>query len=163
MKLKEFWYFWGRSMINVSWAVNHDRMISEGSCDTEDWWNYAENSALHHSNKLHFKIWNRKVHLKCCNLSQFYCIFDQINVALVNARHKNFFFKSYQCIYIYTATKKDKNTFKKNTNELLDQLTWSEPALFWETNALNLRQVHVLLKVVSNHSKILNTVLFLTN
>ncbi len=25
-------------------------MISEGSCDTEDWSNDAENSALHHKN-----------------------------------------------------------------------------------------------------------------
>ncbi len=31
-------------------------MVSEGSCDTEDWSNDAENSALHHRNKLHFKI-----------------------------------------------------------------------------------------------------------
>ncbi len=31
----------------------HIRMISEGLCDTEDWNNDAENSAL---NKLHFKI-----------------------------------------------------------------------------------------------------------
>ncbi len=31
----------------VSWAANqHIRMISEGSCDTEDWSNDAENSAL---------------------------------------------------------------------------------------------------------------------
>ncbi len=29
---------------------NHIRMISEGSCDTEDWSNDAENSALHHGN-----------------------------------------------------------------------------------------------------------------
>ncbi len=29
-------------------------MISEGSCDTEDW-NDAENSASHHRNKLHLK------------------------------------------------------------------------------------------------------------
>ncbi len=36
-------------------------MISEGSCDTEDWSNNAENSASHHMNKLHFKIYyNRK-------------------------------------------------------------------------------------------------------
>jgi len=34
-------------IINVSWAANqHIRMISEGSCDTEDWSNDAENSAL---------------------------------------------------------------------------------------------------------------------
>ncbi len=32
------------------------RMISEGSCDTEDWSNDAENSALRHRNKWHFKI-----------------------------------------------------------------------------------------------------------
>ncbi len=30
-------------------------MIFEGSCDTEDWSNDAENSALHHRNKLHFQ------------------------------------------------------------------------------------------------------------
>ncbi len=31
-------------------------MISDGSCDTEDWSNDAENSALYHMNKLYFKI-----------------------------------------------------------------------------------------------------------
>ncbi len=36
-------------------ANQHIRMISEGSCDTEDWSNDAENSALHHRNKLYFK------------------------------------------------------------------------------------------------------------
>ncbi len=30
-------------------------MISEGSCDTEDWSNDAENSALHHGNKFYLK------------------------------------------------------------------------------------------------------------
>ncbi len=40
-----------------SWAANqHMRMISEGSCDTEDWSNDAENSAAHHRNKLHFNV-----------------------------------------------------------------------------------------------------------
>ncbi len=43
---------------NVIWAANqHIRMISEGSCDTEDWSNDAENSALYHINKLHFKMY----------------------------------------------------------------------------------------------------------
>ncbi len=42
--------------INVSWApIQNIKMISEGSCDTEDWVMAAENSALHHRNKLHFK------------------------------------------------------------------------------------------------------------
>ncbi len=31
------------------------RMTSEGSCDTEDYINDAENSTLHHRNKLHLK------------------------------------------------------------------------------------------------------------
>ncbi len=32
-------------------------MISEGSCDTEDWSNDAENSALQHRNKFYFKVY----------------------------------------------------------------------------------------------------------
>ncbi len=40
----------------------HMRMISEGSCDTEDRSNDAEYSSLHHWNKLHLKIYyNRKL------------------------------------------------------------------------------------------------------
>ncbi len=36
-------------------------MISEGSCDTEDWMNDAENSALRHRNKWYFRVYvNRK-------------------------------------------------------------------------------------------------------
>ncbi len=39
---------------NASWAANqHIRMIS----DTEDWSNDAENSALHHRNKLYFMLY----------------------------------------------------------------------------------------------------------
>ncbi len=42
---------------NISWAVNqYIRIISEGSCDTEDWSNDAENTAVHHKNKLRFTI-----------------------------------------------------------------------------------------------------------
>ncbi len=48
-------------MIMRNAPSQHIRMISEGSCDTEDWSNDAENSAVHHRNKLHFKIYsNRK-------------------------------------------------------------------------------------------------------
>ncbi len=32
-------------------------MISEESCDTEDWSNDAENVALFHRNKLYFKVY----------------------------------------------------------------------------------------------------------
>ncbi len=31
-------------------------MISEGSCDSEDWSNDAENTAAHHINKLHYTV-----------------------------------------------------------------------------------------------------------
>ncbi len=64
------------------WAENqHIRIISEGSCDTEDWSNDAENTALHLRNKLLFKIYS--------NINQFFkiviifCyIFHQTNAAL---------------------------------------------------------------------------------
>ncbi len=32
-------------------------MITEGSCDTEDWSNDAENIAFHHRNKLYLKLY----------------------------------------------------------------------------------------------------------
>ncbi len=38
-------------------------MISEESCDTENWSNDAENSALHHKNKLHFNICSHRKQL----------------------------------------------------------------------------------------------------
>ncbi len=38
-------------------SISHIRLISEGSCDTEGWSNDAENSALHHRNKLHITIY----------------------------------------------------------------------------------------------------------
>ncbi len=68
-------------------------MISEGSCDIEDCSNDAENSALHHSNKLHFETyWNNYNYV---NILQYYCTFDQINSVLMRIRdffekHKHF-------------------------------------------------------------------------
>ncbi len=42
-------------IINVSFAANqYIRMISEGSCDIEEWSNDAEISAFYHINKLYF-------------------------------------------------------------------------------------------------------------
>ncbi len=43
-----------KNSYHVTKANQHIRMISERSCDTEDWSNDAENSALHHRNKLLF-------------------------------------------------------------------------------------------------------------
>ncbi len=38
---------WALKITDNNWAANqHIRMISEGSCDTENWSNDAENSAL---------------------------------------------------------------------------------------------------------------------
>ncbi len=55
-------------------------MISEGSYDTEDRSNDAENSALRHKNKLHFKIYSdRKQFLKTViifhNITVIYILF----------------------------------------------------------------------------------------
>ncbi len=65
-------------------------MISEGSCDTEDWSNDAENSALITGINYIFKYIKKKIFISNCNnISQyycFYCIFDLIKVALVNIR-----------------------------------------------------------------------------
>ncbi len=74
-------------------------MISEGSCDTEDWSNDAENSALHHRKKIIFKIYSNFYIFKILNgniISQYFCFnyFDQMNVVLVNI--KNLFRKHLQ-------------------------------------------------------------------
>ncbi len=47
-------------------------MISEGSCDTEDWSNLAENSALPSQELAHFKMHSNKknLFLNCNNISQ---------------------------------------------------------------------------------------------
>ncbi len=49
-------------------------MISEGSCDTEDWSNDAEKSALHHRNNILKYIQIEKDYFKLL-------IFDQLNAA----------------------------------------------------------------------------------
>ncbi len=44
--------FINKNNVVISWAENrYIRTIFEGLCDTEDWSNDAENSALHHRNK----------------------------------------------------------------------------------------------------------------
>ncbi len=58
-------------------------MISEGSCDTEDWSNDAENSALI-TGISNIKIENTPFILYITLL--LYCVFDQINAALVIIR-----------------------------------------------------------------------------
>ncbi len=55
-------------------------MISEGSWDTKNDVTVAENSVLCHRNKLYLKYnKNRTVILNCNIISQFDCIFDQID------------------------------------------------------------------------------------
>ncbi len=69
---------------NISWAANqHIRMIFKGSCDTGV--NDAENAALE---KITFKIYSKRklVIFNCNNNSQYYCIFNPLNRALVSRR-----------------------------------------------------------------------------
>ncbi len=75
-------------------------MISEGSCDSENWSNDAGHSVLNHRNKLHFKIYSHRkklfwIVIIFIQYYCFYCIFDQINIPLVSRRdfiqkHKKF-------------------------------------------------------------------------
>ncbi len=62
-------------------------MISEGSCDTEDWSNDAENTALHHK-KIHLKCTNKEtVILKCDNISKVYGLYCRFG------EHKRFLYQ----------------------------------------------------------------------
>ncbi len=58
-------------------------MISEASCDTEDWSNDDENSLNSQINCILKYI---QLLLNCNNISLFYCIFIQINVAFLSIR-----------------------------------------------------------------------------
>ncbi len=67
-------------------------MISKRSCDTENWSNEEENSALHHRNNITFyNILNLKTFFIISNnISQyffFYFICDQIYSALMSRRY----------------------------------------------------------------------------
>ncbi len=67
-------------------------MISEGSCDTEDWSNDAENSALITGKNYIWKYIQNYNFFNFNNISQYYCfywILIQINAAWVSLR--NFF------------------------------------------------------------------------
>ncbi len=65
---------------NISWAANqHIRMISEESCDTEDWSNDAENSALHYKNKLHLKKYSTRK-----QIFQIVILFHNIKIFLLH-------------------------------------------------------------------------------
>ncbi len=46
-------------------------MISEVSCDTEDWSNDAENNSLNHRNKLHFHICSSRKQLFSVKITTF--------------------------------------------------------------------------------------------
>ncbi len=73
-------------MRNIYWPVNqYIKMISEGSCDTKNRSN-TENSALITGRSYILKYIKTENILYYNNISQyysFYCIFDQINAALV--------------------------------------------------------------------------------
>jgi len=43
---------------NNKCLLSSESMVSEGSCDIEHWSNDAENTALHHSNELHFNMYS---------------------------------------------------------------------------------------------------------
>ncbi len=63
--------------------------ISEGSCDTEDWSKDAENSDLHHWNKLYFKNtfkWKRVI-WNCNNIPLFLLYFQSNKYSVSFQKH----------------------------------------------------------------------------
>ncbi len=54
-------------------------MISEGSCDTEDWGNDVENSVLHHRNKLHVQIYIQLINTQIPTIKNFEFFLRQCN------------------------------------------------------------------------------------
>ncbi len=66
-------------------------MISEESCNTEDWSNDAENSVCTTGINYILIYYNRQLFVKNLNISQYYCIyyFMEINVAFFQ-KHKIF-------------------------------------------------------------------------
>ncbi len=81
-------------------------MISERSCDTEDWSNEAENSVLHQIKELHLKYIKIeklfKIVIIFYNITLFLVLLDQINAVLVSRiyffqKHK----KTYPSLYLF--------------------------------------------------------------
>ncbi len=54
-------------------------MISEGSCDTEDWGNDVENSAFHPRNKLHVQIYIQLINTQIPTIKNFEFFLRQCN------------------------------------------------------------------------------------
>ncbi len=75
--IKESWSSFHKNIKQHNWASNqYIRMISEGSCDTEDWSNDAENSALITGiNYILIKLKKKTAILNCNNISDYYCCF----------------------------------------------------------------------------------------
>ncbi len=85
---------------------SHVIMISEGSCDTENWRNDAECSALHHRNKLHCSIYSNRIYIyitvllnsnNICTILMFLlCVWsNKCSLGEYQMSLKTFFFKSY--------------------------------------------------------------------
>ncbi len=81
---------------NVSWAANqHIILISEESCDTDDWSNDAENSAWHHRNKCKFKIYyleNNYFKLQKYSIILLFLLYFWSNKCSLVVHKKQFFF-----------------------------------------------------------------------
>jgi len=91
--------------------------------DTEDWSNDADNSALHHNNKLHFK--NNKIENGYFKLYSYFTILlilvYQINATLVNIR---LLFKNIKTLNVIKRI----HTFKTPFQKVQALISWFIPA-----------------------------------
>ncbi len=145
-------------IINVSWAPNqHIRMISEGSCDTEDWSNdcWKFSFAITGINVLQYKSY-----LNCNNISHyywFYHIFDQINAALVtyfmnikkNLTDSKIPASDEKWFILYTVLT---NLFSKLLVYGLQVLAMAAPGSIKFNQHILLWIIHNLVKCVSNNN-----------
>ncbi len=117
--------------VNVSWAPNHILIISEGSCDTEDWSNNCW-QLYRHRNKLHFKMYlNRKllfkntIELLCHNITVFTVFFWSNQLVSI----RDFFQKKlsdlrlyhiHSCVYSFSVTSLNYNVLYMCPNPVLN-------------------------------------------
>ncbi len=99
MKMSPFHKKYGQKQLfstfdNVSWAANqYIRMISEGSCDTEDWSNDAENTAL--ITEINYSLTNIRTENSYFKLQYFF----HINASLLSIRHSVVVYDLQCCTY----------------------------------------------------------------
>ncbi len=107
-------------------------MTSEGSCDTEDWSNDAENSTLRHRNKIHFQIYsNRK---QSFSISQYYNFLLYLWWKKCSLRVRDFFQQRFKSV----------REWWKSLNLQREFLPQASSVLFLGSHGIKVRQLNYI-------------------